>query len=146
MVASWSCSELLLNLRNCLPLGKWNWCHEVSGNSISTIVIGGRDLHCHSTYSRCGGVNSMCTMNYVQMMKRGEKSWMEEIMMSYFTWLKHCLHISAMSVVSKENVLQCIAAYVVIAWLGSSKNCWRYPACLSQCMFQPNCDNMHRSP
>ena len=53
------------------------------------------------------------------------------------------LHVSATSVVSKENVLQCVTAYVVVTQLGSSKKSWSNPAWLSQCMFQHSWDNTH---
>ena len=63
--------------------------------------------------------------------------------MSYFTWLQHCLHINDTSVVSRENVLQCVTAYIVVAQLGSSKKSWSNPVWLSQCMFQHSWDNTH---
>ena len=70
---------------------------------------------------------------------------MEEIR-SYFTRLQHCPHVSATSVINIENVLQCITAYVVIAWLGSSKSCQNaIQHALSQCMFYivvTGCDYM----
>ena len=71
---------------------------------------------------------------------------MEEIL-SYFTRLQHCLHVSAMSVINIENVLQCVAAYIVVAWLGSSRSCQNsIQHALSQCMFNilvTGCDFMY---
>ena len=55
------------------------------------------------------------------------------------------VQICATSVVSIENVLQCIAAYIVIAWLGSSSS---YPACIESMYVQHSCDRLwlHTSP
>ena len=62
-------------------------------------------------------MNSLCICTMYEQSKEMKRV-MEEIM-SYFTLLQHC--ISATSMVSIENILQCIAAYVVVTWLGSSK-------------------------
>ena len=62
----------------------------------------------------------ICTMHYVkQREEEEEEERLDGVIMSYFTRLQDCFHVSATSVVCICNVLQGIATYVAIAWLGS---------------------------
>ena len=62
-----------------------NRSQEILDKGISAITaiiigIGKGDLHCHSTNSKRGGVNSLCTMHYMRMKRRSEKKLDGEIM------------------------------------------------------------------
>ena len=89
-----------------------NWCHEVSGSSISIIVVGVGDLHCHSTNLKQGVVNSLCTMHYIKTMKRDEKSWIQEINELFYMTTTLPPH---QWLVEKMCWLQYITAYIFIA-------------------------------